>query len=77
MCDGAALPRRCFFSPVFGVVVAVNLAEPELLFARFQQGALTVGGARAEFELFVLDLVKAQMPEAGNSPWKGRAGLGD
>lgn len=35
------------------------------------QGALTVGGARAEFELFVLDLVKAQMPEVGTVRGKG------
>lgn len=49
----------------------MKLAEPELLFARFQQSALTVGGARAEFELFVLDLVKAQMPEAGTVRGKG------
>lgn len=49
----------------------MNLPEPELLFARFQQQARTVSGARAEFELFVLDLVKAQMPEAGTVRGKG------
>jgi hypothetical protein len=51
--------------------VSVNLPEPDLLFARFTQDARTVGGARAEFELFVLDLVKAQMPEAGTVRGKG------
>lgn len=49
----------------------MRLAEPELLFARFQQAALTAGGARAEFEIFVLDLVKAQMPDAGTVRGKG------
>lgn len=49
----------------------VNLGEPELLFRRFEQGALTTGGARAEFELFVLDLVKVQHPTANTIKGKG------
>lgn len=49
----------------------MNLAEPQLLFARFQQDALTVGGARAQFELFVLDLVKMEHPTANTVAGKG------
>lgn len=49
----------------------MNLAEPELLFRRFEQGALTTGGARAEFELFVLDLVKVEHPGANTIKGKG------
>lgn len=49
----------------------MQLAEPELLFARFTQGALTVSGARAQFELFVLDLVKVEHPTANTVKGKG------
>lgn len=69
--DGAGFRSRRRWGTLHEPVVTMNLAEPELLFARFHQGALTAGGARAEFELFVLDLVKAQMPEAGTVRGKG------
>lgn len=49
----------------------MNLAEPELLFRRFEQNALTAAGARAEFELFVLDLVKVEHPAANTIKGKG------
>lgn len=49
----------------------MQLAEPELLFARFTQDALTVSGARAQFELFVLDLVKMEHPTANTVKGKG------
>jgi len=40
------------------------LAEPGLLFQRFQQDAGTPGGARANFQMLVTNLVKVQHPDA-------------
>jgi len=40
------------------------LAEPGLLFQRFEQDAGTAGGARANFQMLVTNLVKVQYPDA-------------
>lgn len=42
----------------------MQLGEPRQLFGRFEQDALTKGGARAQFQLLVTDLVKVQTPGA-------------
>ena len=40
------------------------LAAPGLLFQRFAQDALTMGGARTTFQMLVTNLVKVQHPDA-------------
>ncbi|MFG1625458.1 hypothetical protein [Kribbella sp. NPDC049227] len=47
------------------------LAEPALLFGRFEQDSLTKGGARERFQMLVSDLVKVQHPLASTVEGSG------